>query len=262
MNKPEKIRFGVADYGMNVWYGGLYDTTQRLTDLKSIGYAGIERIQASSAADAMSRAVEFRRLGMDFTTCRGPTVEDSIKWTAALGKGYVWAEGKSSSFDAFCRQIRAQTQAAAAFGLRVGLHNHLGTLVETQEQLEAFLSECPDCGLVLDTGHLAAAGGDVCSVIAKYAGRLVAIHVKDWIATSGASPVDNPEWYACGYFTTLGKGNIGQDNTSVLASLDSIGYVGWVFVEHDTHLQDPLIDLADSRLFLESALPIGDSSPH
>jgi sugar phosphate isomerase/epimerase len=254
MNKKKMtMKLGVADYGMNVWDGALYDTAQRLADLKRIGYEGVERMQAASAADAMAKAVEFRRLGMDFATCRGPAAEESIKWTAALGKRYVWAESRSGDFDVFCRQVRAQAQAASAFGLRVGLHNHLGTPVETQKQLEAFLSECPACDLVLDTGHLAAAGGDAVAVIEKHADRLVAVHVKDWMSTGATQPVGNPEWNVCGYFTTLGNGNIGQDNAAVVAALASLGYAGWVFVEHDTHLQDPLVDLAESLAFLRAA---------
>jgi len=29
------MKIGVADYGMNVWYGGLYDIEERLADLKA-----------------------------------------------------------------------------------------------------------------------------------------------------------------------------------------------------------------------------------
>jgi hypothetical protein len=31
----KKMKFGVADYGMNVWYGGLYDIEERLLELKT-----------------------------------------------------------------------------------------------------------------------------------------------------------------------------------------------------------------------------------
>ena len=31
----KKMKFGVADYGMNVWHGGLYDIEERLKDLKA-----------------------------------------------------------------------------------------------------------------------------------------------------------------------------------------------------------------------------------
>ena len=38
-----------------------------------------------------------------------------------------------------------------------------------------------------------------------------------------------------------------------LIGLKKIGYDGWVFVEHDTHLQDPFKDLAISREYLRKA---------
>jgi sugar phosphate isomerase/epimerase len=247
------MKFGIADYGMNVWYGGMYDTTDRLADLKRIGYQGIERLEAASPSDAIAKAVEFRRLGMDFATCRGPTVECNIKWTAALGKAYVWTQVSARDLDPFCRQVNAQVKAAAAFGVKVGIHNHLGTSVETQEQLEEFLARCPECGLVFDTGHLAAAGGDVLAIVKKYHARILVMHLKDWRATGAVSPVNNPKWGECGYFTTLGKGNIGQDNAAVMKAVKAAGFDGWVFVEHDTHLQDPLVDLAESRNYLKEA---------
>ena len=68
------MQFGVADYGMNVWDGGSFDTVHRLRGLKEIGYAGTERLEAVSPADALQKATRYRELGMDFATCRGPSV--------------------------------------------------------------------------------------------------------------------------------------------------------------------------------------------
>ena len=39
----------------------------------------------------------------------------------------------------------------------------------------------------------------------------------------------------------------------VIETLVEVGYDDWVFVEHDTHLQDPLLDLAISRAYLRNA---------
>ena len=61
------------------------------------------------------------------------------------------------------------------------------------------------------------------------------------------------DWYERGRFCELGAGNIGLDNKAVLRTLKEVGYDGWVFVEHDTHLQDPLKDLAVSREYIRSA---------
>lgn len=43
------MKIGVADYGLNVWYGGLYDIEERLMALKALGLHGTERLEAISA---------------------------------------------------------------------------------------------------------------------------------------------------------------------------------------------------------------------
>lgn len=66
------MKFGVADHGLNVWYGGLYDLESRLQNLRELGFEGIERLEVNGSGDALSKAVLCRRCGMDFATCRGP----------------------------------------------------------------------------------------------------------------------------------------------------------------------------------------------
>ena len=80
------MKFGVADYGMNVWDGGCYDFQTRLEELKEIGYNGTERLECIDAADALNKAAAYRRLGMDFATCRGPNAETTLRFSAALGR--------------------------------------------------------------------------------------------------------------------------------------------------------------------------------
>ncbi|MFH1969981.1 MAG: sugar phosphate isomerase/epimerase [Verrucomicrobiota bacterium] len=245
------MKIGVADYGMNVWDGGCFDIEERLARLKQIGYEGVERMEAITADQAIGKAAAYRRLGMDFATCRGPTPEVSIEWTAALGKAYVWTSVTGTDFNTFCRQVNIQVKACARFGIRAALHNHLGSPVESQAQLEEFLGRCPECGLILDTGHLAAAGGDPIAIVRQYAGRLLVVHVKDWLVKDAGVGLDR--WYERGRFCELGAGNIGQDHKAFVQELKKTGYDGWVFVEHDTHLRDPMLDLAVSREYLRSA---------
>jgi sugar phosphate isomerase/epimerase len=245
------MKFGIADYGMNVWEGGLFDIEERLTNLKKIGYEGTERLQAVSSSDVIQKAGLYRKLNMDFALCLGPSAQSSIQWTAALGKKYVWLETSARDFDILCRQSNIQAEVCARWGLRAALHNHLGTPVESQKDIEAFLARCPGCGLVFDTAHLAAANGDCLEIVKKYPDRIVALHLKDWI-------VENPEmgldkWQQRGRFCELGAGNIGLDNAEVLRALVKNGYDGWIFVEQDTHLREPLKDLAVSRKYLSDA---------
>ena len=245
------MKIGVADYGMNVYDGACFDIEHRLARLKEIGYEGVERLSATSADEAVCKAARYRKLGADFATCLGPNPELSIQWTAAFGKGYIWTAVSGKEFDQFCRQVNIQCEACERWGIHAALHNHMGTLVETQPQLEDFLIRCPKCRLVLDTAHLAAVGGDSAAIVRKYSDRLEAIHVKDWIAYKPDAA--QKEWWQRGRFCELGAGNIGLDNAAVMRALADVGFDGWVLVEQDTHLQDPLKDLLVSRQYLRDA---------
>lgn len=250
------MKFGVADYGMNIRDGGRYDTEQRLIDLQDVGYHGIERLTASSPAEALHMAGIFRRLGTDFSTCLGPSIENSIQWTAALGKDYVWdtcgANRRDTDFDDFCRRVNTQVRHCQRWGIRVGLHNHLGQRIENQEELENVLKQCPDMGLVFDTGHLSAAGGDPIEIVEKYHERICVMHIKDVHIKDESIGLD--QWEQRLRFCELGAGTTDLDNAAVLQALVKVGYHGWVHVEHDTHLQEPLIDLKTSMDFIQAAL--------
>ncbi len=243
------MRYGVADYGMSAWDGGLYDYEERLAELKSIGYEGIERLPAHSADEAVYKSARVRRLNMDYASIRGPSAELSIQWSAAFGRSYVWVESKPAGYDldTFCRQANLFVRACRRWGLKAALHNHMGTCVETQEQLATFLQACPECSMVLDTAHLAAVGGDPAALIRSYPDRIQVMHMKDWHQTD---PAAEP-WHRRGRFCELGGGNIGMDHRAVMQALKKAGYDGWIFVEQDTHLRDPLEDLAVSLRLLK-----------
>jgi len=143
------MKIGIADYGMNVWDGGCFDIEQRWHDIQGIGYEGLERLHANEAAEALFKAARMHKLGLDFATCLAPNIELSIQWTAALGKTYVWTNVTGKSFDTFCRQVNVQAEACERWGIHVALHNHMGSLVESQDELEEFLRRCPQCKLIL-----------------------------------------------------------------------------------------------------------------
>ncbi len=242
------MKVGVADYGMNVWYGGLYNIEERLADLKKIGYDGTERLEASSPSDAVYKAAMYRKLGADFSTCRGPDVQSGILWTAAFGKNYVWLtvpdNTRTGDFEVFCRRSNAMIKACAVHGIRASIHNHLWQRIENQQELEDFLKKCPEAGIVFDVGHLAAAGGNPVEIIQKYHDRIAVMHLKDVVSfeEKGEKKVR---------FCELGAGNIGMDFGKIVKALKDAKYDGWIHIEHDTHLRDPLIDLSVSRNVLK-----------
>ena len=244
------IKVGIADYGMNVWYGGFMDYETRMQQIKAIGYEGIERLTPIDAADALNKATILAKLGMDFSTVLAPTLELKVQWTAAFGKKYIWSDVQinhaKDTMDTYCRRVNYLIEAGKKYGVKIAVHNHLGCIVETQEQLDEFMEKCPDAGLVFDVGHMAVAGGNVREVFEKYYDRIVAIHLKEWVSTDP----DAKEWWDRGYFCGLGQGNTNVDNEYVVKAAIEKGYDKWILIEHDTHKREPLEDLADSREIL------------
>ncbi len=248
------MKFGVADYGMNVWAGGLYNIEDRLRDLKKLGFNGTERLEAVSPSDALYKAALYRKLGMDFSTCRGPSVQVSTEWTAALGKNYVWLTpgpgDRAVDFKVYCRRANAMIKACAGWGITASIHNHMHSRIESQNEFENFLKACPDAGIVLDTGHLSMAGGDPAEIVKKYHKRISVVHLKDVFLTGGMRP-DGIKAYR---FCELGAGNNGFDNASAIEMLLKVGWDGWIHIEHDEHQRDPLKDLAVSLNYVNRVI--------
>ena len=237
------VKFGVADFGMYAWAGGFFDYEDRLETVRKIGYDGLERLEVDSAEDAITKAAFLKKKGMCFGTCKAVRPELSIKWTAALGGAYVWAEIYGYTLEAYKRGLREMTKAAAQYGIKVAVHNHLGSLVETQETVEEVLAECPDAYLLFDTGHLAVAGGDVKYIAEKYYNRIAAYHLKGW---QWSETPEAEKWQDRGFFCGIGQGNFAIDNEFVFKNALKNGYDGWMYIEHDTHKRDPILDLQES----------------
>ena len=58
------IKVGIADYGLNVWYGNMHDYEWRLAMLKNLGFDGIERLEAANAETALRYNALAHKMGM------------------------------------------------------------------------------------------------------------------------------------------------------------------------------------------------------
>jgi inosose dehydratase len=112
--------------------------------------------------------------------------------------------------------------------------------VESQSELERFLADCPQAGLILDVGHLGGAGGDAEYIADKYFDRITAVHIKDWYVRDPSAG----EWYKRGYFTALGLGNVDVNNEGVVRLLKKRAYDKWLMVELDSHKEEPQKELS------------------
>ncbi len=127
----------------------------------------------------------------------------------------------------------------AARGLRLAYHHHLGTVVETAQEIDRLMASTgPEFTLLLDTGHLTAAGGDPVAMARRHAGRIAHVHCKDVrrdvLARAKAADLPFLEAVLEGMFTVPGDGMV--DFAAVLGALAEGRYQGWLVVEAE---QDP-----------------------
>jgi inosose dehydratase len=133
--------------------------------------------------------------------------------------------------------IRAVIASCGKYGLKVAFHHHVGSHVETPEEVDHLLSLLPpaDLGLCLDTGHYKYGGGDPLVVLQRYIDRVWCVHLKDIdetrLSESRQQRVDFHAAVRHGVFARLGNGAI--DLASVLAALADSAFDGWVVVEQD-----------------------------
>ena len=139
-------------------------------------------------------------------------------------------------------------------GVPLGYHNHMNTIGESPEHVDAILesSDPKFVKLELDTAHSAAGGGDPAKAIEKYHDRLVFLHLKDVVD----SPMTDNAKYPFTW-VELGRGRV--DLPAVFDALAKVNYRGWAVVELDrvtskstTAKQSAMI----SRSYLESKIGV------
>jgi inosose dehydratase len=146
------------------------------------------------------------------------------------------AEGAWRPWADALTEIAEHTQAR---GVRLAYHHHMGTVVETAEEIDRLMELCGAAvGLLLDTGHLTYAGADPAAVARRHAGRIVHVHCKDVrpavLAEAQRHDRSFLDAVVEGVFTVPGDGGI--DFGAVVRVLKDAGYAGWLVVEAE---QDP-----------------------
>lgn len=130
---------------------------------------------------------------------------------------------------------------AEKHGLAASFHPHLGTCVESPEEVEKAM-EGTRIHLCPDTAHLAAGGSELPRLIRRYGERIRYVHLKDYVADPFG-------------FVPLGEGQL--DLEPVAQALRDIGYDGWITVETDGYPGDPRTSAITSRRYLKKLFPGG-----
>ena len=142
------------------------------------------------------------------------------------------AEG---AFESMCQSFNEIGRAAGEMGFRAGLHNHIGQMVQTPDELDQCmrLTDPKLFWLSPDTAHLHLAGFGVAKTLARYQDRLMLADYKD-----AKRPAGQGDRFDRNTIFDLGGGEI--DFPACHRVLKSAGYQGWLIVDLDIARQGPL----------------------
>lgn len=144
---------------------------------------------------------------------------------------------------AFGAKIEAFAAWMAGEGITLVYHHHMGTVVESPAEIDAFMAATgPATHLLFDAGHCAFGGGDPEAVLARHVDRVAHFHAKnirrpvcDRVRAEGLSFLQG---VMAGAFTVPGDPEGAIDFVPLLRLLAGAGYEGWLVIEAE---QDPVV---------------------
>jgi sugar phosphate isomerase/epimerase len=169
-----------------------------------------------------------------------------------------------AAFKEFCDQCNAVGELAGEMGFTAGLHNHMGQMVQTQEEVDRFMAMTNPklFGLSPDTAHLFLGGCDVVNTFEHYKHRIKFMDYKDakwttptadWVEPNGVVvPKDSKTALFLNSIYDLGDGQV--DFPGCHRVLKSVGYEGWICVDLDSARLGPLADYQRCADYIVSKL--------
>ena len=127
------------------------------------------------------------------------------------------------------RRLTALAERMADFGVGMAFHHHMGTIVETDPEVDRLMASTGEAvGLLYDTGHCLFSGGDPEQLLRRHVGRIVHVHCKDCrrdlLDRARASDESFMQAVLDGVFTVPGDGFV--DYPTLLRILRDAGYAG------------------------------------
>jgi inosose dehydratase len=254
--------------------------TDILDVMKETGFVGVRLtgfphlLQRHGLTEAqLHREVSKRNLHVVTVSWGGPlydparrrqvleSARTAMKFLADFGASHlvVFSPGRTrpgantpAAFRELCARCNQIGELAGEMGFTAGLHNHLGQMVQNQEEVDRFMSMTDPklFGLSPDTAHLHLAGCEVVETLSRYKHRIHFLDYKDARWTTPASdwalpngnvlPKDSASARFFASIYDLGDG--GVDFPGCHRVLKSVNYRGWICVDLDTARKGPLAD--------------------
>ncbi len=148
----------------------------------------------------------------------------------------------------FGAKLEAFATYLASEGVTLVYHHHMGTIVESPEDIDALMAATgPATKLLFDAGHCYFGGGDPEKVLSKHIGRVRHFHAKN-VRPDVARKVRAEGWsflkgVVNGVFTVPGDQEGAVDFGPLLKILAANGYDGWIVIEaeQDPKVRNPLL---------------------
>lgn len=263
----------------NIWTHSKGPFTNVLDDMKTTGFIGVRLTGFPHILDRYNITqaqlhTELSKRGLQVVTIsyNGPlydpeqrqksldSAREAMKFLSDFGANHlvVFSPGRKpetstpAAFKELCEQCNRIGELAGKMGFTAGLHNHMGQMVQTQEEVDRFMAMTDPklFGLSPDTAHLYLGGCDVVKTFQRYKDRIHFMDykdakwttpTKDWIEPNGqVVPKDSPTARFLNSIYDLGDGVV--DFPGCHRVLKSENYRGWICVDLDSARLGPVAD--------------------
>ncbi len=219
---------------------------------KELGSRGLKYVSGWHSLNLLTNSVEQEKTAMqpylDLLKAVGSKVIITCETSNAIhGNDRMAVNDKpvlaAADWPAFGAGVEALAQFAAAQGITLVYHHHMGTVVESPEEIDLLMAHTgPATHLLFDTGHCFFGGGDPAVMAEKHKARIGHLHAKNVRAPIMKAVREQRlsflEGVRRGVFTVPGDAEGAVDFPPVLRAAASAGYRGWVVIEAE---QDPSV---------------------
>jgi inosose dehydratase len=224
---------------------------QTLKEVAEAGFPGVEicePLEATGGPDQFQFMLDDNNLELASISCGFGTdlkdkeklqeIQARIDFASRFAVDSVmlcggWYDRGTKKEDSAFRELANASENVAFYAekhnMRIAFHNHVGSLVETIDDVERLLGMSKSIGVCVDTAHFAAVGTDPIAVVERFPDRVIYCHLKDWDSRVAKLQDDN-YWKG---FVELGAGNAGIDFGRFLDTIESRTKTQWVAVELD-----------------------------
>ena len=220
------LKAKLAEFGL-VFVGGWYSTELLLRSAS-------EEFEAAQAHIAMTKGA-----GADILIAAETSNTIQGNRAMPLSKRPRLAKADWAGFGAKMTEFASRV---ADVGLKLCYHHHMGTIVQSEADIDAFMENTKaPVNLLLDTGHATWGGSDPAALARRYRDRVGHVHCKD-VRKAKMDEANAGDWSfldsilgkgrELGVYTVPGDGMV--DFVEVFQELK--GYSGWVILEAE---QDP-----------------------